>query len=47
MARVTSLLSIGMLVRTGVTVGENAIVGAGAVVTKDVESDTASGRNPS
>ncbi len=30
----------------GVTVGENAVVAAGAVVTKDVEANTIVGGNP-
>ena len=36
----------GATILPGVTVGENAIVGAGAVVTKDVEPNTVVGGIP-
>lgn len=39
-------IGAGATILPGVTVGENAIVGAGAVVTKDVEPNTAVGGNP-
>lgn len=34
------------IILPGVTIGENAVVAAGAVVTKDVEADTVVGGNP-
>ena len=36
----------GAIICPGVTVGKNCVVGAGAVVTKDVESNTVVGGNP-
>lgn len=39
-------IGAGATILPGVTVGENAIVGAGAVVTKDVEPDTVVGGIP-
>lgn len=39
-------IGAGATILPGVTVGENAIVGAGAVVTKDVEPNTVVGGNP-
>lgn len=39
-------IGIGATILPGVTVGENAIVGAGSVVTKDVEDNTIVGGNP-
>ena len=35
-----------MTILPGVTVGENAVVAAGAVVTKDVPANTVVGGNP-
>ena len=39
-------IGAGATILPGVTVGENAIVGAGSVVTKDVEPNTVVGGNP-
>lgn len=39
-------IGAGATILPGVTVGENAVVGAGAVVTKDVEPNTVVGGNP-
>ena len=39
-------IGAGATILPGVTVGENAIVGAGSVVTKDVEPNTAVAGNP-
>jgi UDP-2-acetamido-3-amino-2,3-dideoxy-glucuronate N-acetyltransferase len=39
-------LGAGAVVLPGVTIGERAMVGAGAVVTKDVEPDTVVVGNP-
>jgi len=39
-------IGAGATILSGVTVGENAIVGAGAVVTKDVEANTVVGGIP-
>ena len=39
-------IGAGATILPGVTVGENAVVGAGAVVTKDVEANTVVGGNP-
>lgn len=39
-------IGAGATILPGVTVGENAVVGAGAVVTKDVEGNTVVGGNP-
>ena len=39
-------IGAGATILPGVTVGENAIVGAGAVVTKDVEPNTVVGGIP-
>lgn len=39
-------IGAGATILPGVTVGENAVVGAGAVVTKDVEPDTIVAGNP-
>lgn len=39
-------IGINSTVLPGVTIGENAIVGAGSVVTKDVEPNTIVGGNP-
>ena len=39
-------IGAGASILPGVTVGENAIVGAGSVVTKDVEDDTIVAGNP-
>ena len=36
----------GAIICPGVTIGENSVVAAGAVVTKDVESNTVVGGNP-
>ena len=36
----------GAIICPGVTIGENSVVGAGAVVTKDVDSNTVVGGNP-
>ena len=39
-------IGVGVIILPGVTIGENAIVAAGAVVTKDVEPNTIVGGNP-
>ena len=39
-------IGAGATILPGVTVGENAVVGAGSVVTKDVEADTIVAGNP-
>ena len=39
-------IGVGAIILPGVTVGENAVVAAGAVVTKDVEPNTIVGGNP-
>ena len=39
-------IGAGATILPGVTVGENAVVGAGAVVTKDVDDNTVVGGNP-
>lgn len=39
-------IGTGATILPGVTVGENAVIGAGAVVTKDVEANTVVGGNP-
>lgn len=39
-------IGAGATILPGVTVGENSVVGAGAVVTKDVEDNTVVGGNP-
>lgn len=39
-------IGAGATILPGVTVGENAVVGAGAVVTKDVEANTVVAGNP-
>lgn len=39
-------IGAGATILPGITVGENAVVGAGAVVTKDVEDNTVVGGNP-
>ena len=39
-------IGAGAIVLPGVTVGENAIVGAGAVVTRDVPPNAVMGGNP-
>lgn len=39
-------IGAGASILPGVTVGENAIVGAGSVVTKDVEANTIVAGNP-
>ncbi len=39
-------ISAGATILPGITVGENAVVAAGAVVTKDVEDNTVVGGNP-
>ena len=41
-----SWIGAGATILPGITVGENAVVAAGAVVTKDVESNTVVGGNP-
>ena len=39
-------IGAGATILPGVTIGENAIVAAGAIVTKDVEDNTVVGGNP-
>ncbi|MCH5330753.1 MAG: galactoside O-acetyltransferase, partial [Alistipes sp.] len=39
-------IGAGSTILPGVTVGENAVVGAGSVVTKDVEDNTVVAGNP-
>lgn len=39
-------LGVGVVVTSGVTIGENAIIAAGAVVTKDVPADAIAAGNP-
>lgn len=39
-------IGAGATILPGVTVGENAVIGAGSVVTKDVEADTIVAGNP-
>ena len=39
-------IGAGATILPGVTIGKNAVVGAGAVVTKDVEDNTVVGGNP-
>ena len=39
-------IGVGAIILPGVTIGENAVVAAGAVVTKDVEANTVVGGNP-
>ena len=39
-------IGAGATILPGVTVGENAVVAAGAIVTKDVEDNTVVGGNP-
>ena len=39
-------IGAGSTILPGVTVGENAVVAAGAIVTKDVEDNTVVGGNP-
>lgn len=39
-------IGVGATILPGVTIGENAIVAAGAIVTKDVEDNTVVGGNP-
>lgn len=39
-------IGAGATILSGITVGENAVVAAGAVVTKDVENNTVIGGNP-
>lgn len=39
-------IGAGATILPGVTVGENAVVGAGSVVTKDVEDNTVVAGNP-
>ena len=39
-------IGAGVTILPGVTVGENAVVGAGSVVTRDVEPDTIVAGNP-
>ncbi len=39
-------IGAGSTILPGVTVGENAVVGAGSIVTKDVEADTIVAGNP-
>ena len=39
-------ICIGAIICPGVTIGENSVVGAGAVVTKDVPDNTVVGGNP-
>ncbi len=39
-------MGAGSTILPGVTVGENAVVGAGSVVTKDVEDNTVVAGNP-
>ncbi len=39
-------ICIGAIICPGVTIGENSVVGAGAVVTKDVPPNTVVGGNP-
>lgn len=44
-AKVNRVWRAGATILPGVTVGENAVVGVGAVVTKDVEDNTVVGGN--
>ena len=39
-------IGAGATVLPGVTVGDNAVIGAGSVVTKNVEADTVVAGNP-
>ena len=39
-------IGVGAIILPGVTIGENAVVAAGAVVTKDVQPNTIVGGNP-
>ena len=39
-------IGAGATILPGVTIGENAVVAAGAVVTKDIAPDTIVGGNP-
>ena len=39
-------MGVGAIILPGVTIGENAVVAAGAVVTKDVAPNTIVGGNP-
>ena len=39
-------LSAGVIVLPGVTIGDNAVIGAGAVVTKDIPADVVAVGNP-
>ena len=41
-----SLTCVGAIILPGVTIGDNAVVAAGAVVTKDVAPNTIVGGNP-
>ena len=40
------LLDGGVIVRPGVTIGDNTVVGAGAVVTRDLPTDVVAVGNP-
>ena len=39
-------IGAGAMILPGVTIGENAVVAGGAIVTKDVEANTVVGGNP-
>jgi len=39
-------IGVGVIILPGVTIGENAVIAAGAVVTKDVVPNTIVGGNP-